>query len=806
MQVSYRWLKSLVPIEWDARELADRMTFAGLSVEQVEYLDKGLSNIVVALVEAVEDHPTKAKLHVCQVNDGTETLTIVCGAPNVRAGIKVPLAKLGATLPGGFTIGAADKAGVTSYGMLCSAEELGLPEGLATAASEGGIFILPEECQIGEDIVTALWLDDAILDFELTPNRADCHSVINLAREVAALSGKPLQMPAITLPEGEGDVADMAKIEVRDADLCPRFTARVIRDLTIGESPYWLRHRLATSGIRSINSVVDISNYVLLEMNQPSHTFDYDNLAGHHIIVRRAEAGEKLVTLDETERTLNDSMLLICDEDRPVSIAGVMGGMDTEIEATTKNILIECAYFYPKSIRTTSRTLGLASEAAARYEKGIDLYNVPTASDRLVQLICQYCGGTYVRGILDSGNNVYAAPTVELRYERTRATLGVEIGDSDIERIMQALQLEYKKSAAGLLVTVPPYRPDISREEDLIEEVARLWGYDKVPATLPAGKMTEGKKTPAQKVEDKTKAVLVAAGFAEIISYSFMNPAHYDHIRLAADDARRESVKLMNPFSDEQAIMRTLLLPSMLTAAALNMKRKSHDLALFELAHVFKPLAGEKLPRETAHLCLLAAGEASFGWTGRKQHRDFFWLKGVLEELFAKLHIADWTIDATAPEPFLHPGRCCNIYVDGEYLGYLGELHPLVQANYDLPLRACLCELNFELLVAKTGPAVQYQAVSKYPAVELDLALVAPQAVTAAAVEAILYRTGGQHLQKVELFDIYVGDQLGEGKKSLAYHLLFRDLARTLTADEINRYIEDMKECLKNELAVVLRS
>lgn len=806
MEVSYRWLKSYVPVDWDPQELADRLTFAGLSVEQVTYLDKGLKNIIVAEVLSVEEHPTNKKNRVCQVSTGSETLTIVCGAPNVRAGIKVPLAQVGATLPGNITIGAADKGGITSYGMLCGADELDLPDGLAGPESDKGIFILPEECNVGDDIVDALWLDDAILEFELTPNRADCLSVINIAREVAAISGKPLHLPSFSLPVGEGNVQDIAAVEVFDKETCPRFTARVIKGLKVGPSPYWLRHRLACSGIRSINNVVDISNYVLLEMNQPSHTFDYDNLADHKIVVRRAEEGEELVTLDEMKRTLHDSMLLICDGERPVSIAGVMGGMDTEIEETTRNILIECAYFYPKSIRRTSRTLGLTSESSLRFEKGIDLENVPRASDRLVQLICELAGGTYIEGIIDSFDGTLETHQVHLRYQRTRDTLGIDIEDQTIESIMQSLKFHYETTADGVTVTVPSYRQDIRREADLIEEVARLHGYDKIPSTLPDGKMTEGRKTFSQKAEDKIKQILVAAGFREIVTYGFMNKSHYDLIRLSADDERRLSVAIKNPFSDEQGVMRRMLLPSILTVAATNMKRKSFDLALFELAHVFEPRDGERLPAEPAHLSALVSGKLGQGWNDRGQEMDFFYLKGVLELLFRQLHITDWTLENAHKEPFLHPGRSADILVNGEYLGFLGELHPLVADAYDLPQRAVVWELNVPLLVAKALHQVEYRPISKYPAIEIDLAFLAPIEVSAANIEAAIRAAGGDYLEKVELFDIYLGGQVGLGKKSLAYHLEFRTLERTLSADEVQENLEAIKKQLQDTYDIVLRS
>ncbi|MDO4542753.1 MAG: phenylalanine--tRNA ligase subunit beta, partial [Bacillota bacterium] len=420
MNVSYQWLRSLVPMDWSPEELAERLTAVGLSVEQVTYFNKGIKNVVVGEVLSIKEHPdeTKTKWHVLEVNNGKEVLTIVCGAPNVAVGIKVALAQVGAELPGGVKLGAVDKGGVVSNGMLCSTTELQLPDGLATAESEGGIFILPQECKVGEDLVTALNLDDAILEFELTPNRADCLSVINIAREVAAISGKPMNLPEVDLPRAVKNINDYAEISVLDKDLCPRYTGKMVLDVKIAPSPYWMRQRLAAAGIRSISNIVDISNYVMLEMNQPSHTFDYDDIADHKIIVRRAEQGEKIVTLDEIERDLDQEMLLICDGQKAIGIAGVMGGLNSEIKDTTKNILIECACFYPKSIRQTYRKLGLPSEAASRFEKGIDIEAAERASERICQLICELAGGTLVDGTIDSYEGEFVMPVVSLDYRR----------------------------------------------------------------------------------------------------------------------------------------------------------------------------------------------------------------------------------------------------------------------------------------------------------------------------------------------------------------------------------------------------
>lgn len=809
MNVSYQWLKSLVPVEWSPEELADRLTFVGLSVEGIEYFNKGIKNVVVAEVKSVENHPDPkhTKWHVCKVDAGKgEDLTIVCGAPNVREGIKVPLALVGADLPGGFHIDAADKSGVISEGMLCSTNELQIPEGLATAESDGGIFILPEELTVGEDIVTALNLDDAVLEFELTPNRADCLSVINVAREIAAISGKPLNLPEIKLPEAEGDIHDLAAVEVRDQDLCPRYTAKMVKDIKIGPSPLWMRHRLAAAGIRSISNIVDISNYVMLEMNQPSHTFDYDTIAGHQIIVRRATEGEKIVTLDDQERDLTTDMLLICDGDKAIGVAGVMGGQNTEITAQTTNILIECAYFYPKSIRLTSRKLGLASEAASRFEKGIDMEAAERASERICQLLCELAGGTLVGGTIDSHADTFEQKKVDLIFDHARATIGVEIADTAMVEMMDSLAFEHEAIDGGIRVTVPYYRTDIEREVDLIEEVARLNGYDKIPATLPSGQMTEGKKNKNQKITDKVKNIMVSMGFDELVTYSFMNKKHYDNLLLPEDDVRRNSVKIMNPFSDEQGVVRTMVLPSMIGIAAKNVSRRNLDLSLFEIASGYYPMEGQKLPEERPMLTALVSGEFSKGWNGEKAAKDFYYMKGVLEQLLSALRIDGMTVSTDHIEPFLHPGRGCDILVDGKTIGYLGELHPVVAANYELPQKAVVFELDMKAVVEMADKEIVYEAISKFPAIQIDLAFVADKSVAAGDLENAIAAVGGEYLKQIELFDIYEGDRIDADKKSLAYNLVFRAKERTLKAEEVTAVVETIKSDLNEKFGVVLRS
>jgi phenylalanyl-tRNA synthetase beta chain len=544
----------------------------------------------------------------------------------------------------------------------------------------------------------------------------------------------------------------------------------------------------------------------MLEMNQPSHTFDYDLIANHEIIVRRAEEGEIIVTLDDQERALTNDMLLICDGERPVGIAGVMGGQNTEITAETKNILIECACFYPKSIRLTSRKLGLASEAASRFEKGIDMEAAERASMRICQLLCELAGGTLVEGTLDSYDGSFSEKKVDLIFDHARATIGVEISDNDMIGMMDALTFTHESIEGGLQITVPHYRMDIEREVDLIEEVARLNGYDKIPATLPVGQMTEGKKNKGQRVTDHVREIMISMGFSEVITYSFMNKRNYDLMQLPVEDLRRNSVTIMNPFSDEQGVVRTMVLPGVLATAARNMSRRNLNLSLFEIASGYLPVEGEKLPQEKQMLTALVSGEFNKGWNGEKIDKDFYYLKGVLENMLSILKIESMSVRTDQIEPFLHPGRGCNVLIDDEVIGYLGEIHPLVAKNYELPQKAVVFELDMNQIISLAEKEIVYEAISKYPAVEIDLAFVADRDLAAGEIEQVIAAAGGEYLKTVELFDIYQGDRIESGKKSLAYNLIFRAKERTLKADEINEVVENIKEKLNQQFNIVLRS
>ncbi|MGI6065530.1 MAG: phenylalanine--tRNA ligase subunit beta [Bacillota bacterium] len=804
MKVAYQWLKQYIDSDLSPAELASKLTMVGLAVEHVEFLDKGIENVVVGQIKEIIRHPQADKLVVCQVDVGKNIVQIVTGATNVREGHKVPVALVGAKLPGGVKMKAAKLRGIESYGMLCSGEELGIDENYVSEESRGGIMILHPDAPVGKDAIKVLGLDDAVLEFELTPNRSDCLSVINVAREVSAVTGQEVSLPKIEFKETEENINDIASIEVKDHELCNRYVARVVKGVKLGPSPEWMQHFLRSAGVRPINNVVDVSNYVMLEMGQPLHTFDYDRLAGHKIIVRRAEEGEKMFTLDGQERTFGSDTLLICDGEKPVAVAGVMGGLDTEVTENTENILIEAARFHPVSIRRTSRMLGLRSESSLRFEKGLDVFNVKNACDRAAQLLAELCGGQVVQGVIDTFNQVAELTKVQLHTARVNQILGTSLTAEEVASFLKKLHFSFEISGEKMTVTIPSYRQDITREIDLIEEVARLNGYDKIPVTLPYGPTTEGKRTRPQEITDNVKDFLVGAGLVEVITYSFINQKELDKIILADDCPLRNTVKVKNPLSDEQGIMRTTLVPGLLATAALNTSRRNTDIAIFECGKIFK--AGlEKLPEETEVLGILVSGSLNRGWNWPAQTLDFYFLKGVLTGLFDWLEIKDWGLKVEKLPPFLHPGRAGSIYVNNCLVGYIGEIHPRVQDNYDLEEKTCILQMHLAPLIDASPNVVRYVPFGKFPAVQRDMALLVPESVAAEKVSAVIWANGGEILKGVSLFDVYKGAQVPEGYKSLAYSLSFQAVDRTLTDEEVSRVFEQTKNELFVKFGVELR-
>ncbi len=801
MQVSYRWLQDYVDIDINPEELAERLTMTGLCVDRVERPWAGISGIVAGKIVKLEKHPNADKLLVCQIDMGGKTIQVVTGAPNVAVGNIVPVAVVGAKLPKG-EITKSELRGVESFGMLCSMSEMNID---SSAEAKAGIWLLPDSIKPGTDMVSELMLDDAVLEFDLTPNRSDCLSVINIAREVAAILGKKVKLPKISYSESKEDIADIFAIDVQNKELCPRYTAKLVQGVKVGESPLWMQHYLRSAGMRPINNVVDISNFVMLEWGQPLHTFDFDTLAGGKIVVRSVKPGEKIVTLDEEERELPQNTTLICDGEKAVCIAGIMGGMNTEITQATENILIESACFDMTAIRRASKALGLRSESSQRFEKGIDIFTTHIASERAVQLLVNLCNGVATKGMLDSWDGE-GEPYVciKLNSAKVNAVLGTSYDPAQIKNVFERLEFGVENQGEGWLIKVPSYRRDIFIEEDLIEEVARLLGYENIPTALPFGEITEGKISEEQAFYDKLVERCMALGLRQVINYGFIGPKAWDLLGLAESDALRKTITIKNPLNIEQSIMRTTLLPGMLATAARNNSRRNNDLAIFERGNVFIP-GSEELPDEPMHLAVLLMGRETASWQNAGREYDFYYLKGILELLCKKAKVSNWYLSAADDISFLHPGQGAHIYVNYKKAGYIGQLNPLVGKNYELNGRAYILELDLDLLYTAKSSVFEFSPLAKFPPSTRDLALVAKNDIPAVKVEEEIKRQGGNYLKSLKLFDVYEGIQLEAEYRSLAYALTFQALDRTLTDEEVNAAMEAILTGLQDNLQVRLR-
>lgn len=801
MRVSFEWLKDYVDIDVSPEELAEKLTMAGLSVEGLEYVGDDIDKVVVGVIRELKQHPNADKLLVAEVEVGEgKKLTLISGAPNQKEGAKVAVALPGAVLPGGVKIEEVEFRGITSQGMLCSEEELGL------ADHSAGIMILPSDAPLGQDIRDYLGLRDVILEVELTANRPDCYSMLGVAREVAAILGKKVKYPAIDYPEEDKATTDVLKVEVVDEDLCPRYMAKVLTDVTVGESPLWLKKRLIAAGMRPINNVVDITNYVLLEQNQPLHAFDYDKLTGGSLIIRRADSGEELMTLDDQNRSLNDEMLVIADTKKPVCLAGVMGGANSEVDQNTRTIALESAWFNPVSIRRTGRNLGLRSEASARFERGINPANVPVALDRAAQLMVELCGAKALKGAVDIYSNPEPEVVIDLDLDYVNGLLGTDLSAERVEEVLTVLpEFELTPQGAGKWrVKVPAYRRDISVQADLVEEVARLIGYDSIPATLPAAPEVVGLLSPAQQKVEKIRDVLVGAGLSEISTYSLDNERRYRRLNL--DELLENKVDLVVPLSEDHRFMRTSLLPSILETLSFNYNRGHRDLSLFELGRTYVFQDDEELPVQDQHLALALMGRRDEeSWYSQGREVDFYDLKGLVELVFEELGLTGVRYEPGGDTAPYHPGRNAAVYWQDQLVGRFGELHPEIAKDFDFAVPVLVGELNVEKLVQAQKPAVSFRPLPKFPASRKDIAVVVSEEVPAAAVQDKIRELAGEFLEDLKLFDYFTGPQIGEGKKSLAFSMLIRHPGRTLTDQEIASVIGRVAEGLKTSLGAVLR-
>ena len=797
MNVTLKWIKNYIDFEFSASELADRLTMLGIEVESVKQPGAELEGVVVGSVNAIKPHPNADKLVLCQVDIGeTEELQIVCGAPNVREGMHAPVATIGTTLPIGLTIKRAKLRGETSQGMLCSEKELALSEDAA------GLMELSTDIPISTPLATALGLDDTLFELEITPNRPDCLSLIGVAREIRAETGNPLKLPKVDFSEDATDVREVTSVTIEAPDLCPRYAARVIRGVKIGQSPAWLQQRLESVGIGVINNIVDITNFVLMEYGQPLHAFDYHKLAENRIVVRRAGAGETLTTLDEVNRKLTPDMLVIADAEKPVALAGVMGGYDSEITEATCDVLLESAYFNPSSIRATAKALGMSTEASYRFERGADPGIVLAALNRAAQLITELAGGTICKGIVDVYPGKQPLTEIQLRPERVNFVLGTEIESTTMEEILTRLGFDVETSGRVYRVTVPTFRSDITREIDLIEEIARVYGYDNIPTTLPKGDIPVPALDRKVEVRRRIKQFLLAAGMMEAVNYSFSDPNSFDRIRFAADNPLRNALPLQNPLSPEMSVLRTTLLLGLLDNAQRNRNHQIDTIALFEIGNVFISNGGQQEPERVSGAL---AGQVGDGVSSNPyRHPDFYDIKGIVEGVLEVCGISNYTLQKT-DAPTFHPGRNAAVLFGGRQIGIFGEAHPEVLKNYDLPYKAYLFELDMEALTDAAIFAKRFEPISVYPKVERDLAIVVDKETLSDMPTELIYKTGGEWVESVRLFDVYEGEQVPEGKKSLAYAITYLSASETLTDKAVNALHDKIVKRLNQELGAKLR-
>jgi len=800
MKISYNWLKTYIDFPYSPEKLSKKLTMAGLEVEEMNFLGQDLEEIIVGKVLEVKEHPNADKLVICNVDVGKEELQLITGAPNVKEGIKVPVAKSGVTLPTGLEIEESELRGKVSAGMICSKDELGLVE-----ERQSGIMVLDDELEVGNKFINEYGLNDYVYKLDLTPNYARCLGMLGIAREIKAmLAGeKEVKFPEIDIKETEENVKDYVNIKVDDKDLCPRYTGKIIKDVTIKPSPKWMQNRLKAAGIRPINNIVDITNYVLLEYNQPLHAFDYDKIAQNTVIVRRANKDEELITLDDEKRNLNENTLLITDEEKILGLAGVMGGKVSEVTEKTKNIFLESAYFDPLNIRKTSSDFGIHSEASHRFEREIDIERVVEASNRAAYLMQEYADGKIVKGVIDKYPEPYQEKVIELESERVNKILGLSLSNDQIKNMLKNLEfnVEIYENSGLLKVKVPSYRTDVEQKADLIEEVARMYGYNNIPTTTPERRQ-QGHRTEKQKIQIKIKDILTAGGLNEIKTFSLMDKKAYDKLQINNEDDLRNWVKIKNPLNKAFEIMRTTLIPGTVEVLSNNNKRQLSNMAVFEIGRIYKNTGKNKRPFEEKMITGGSMGVDIKSWNNSAP--DFFYLKGVLEELFQRLNIE---VQYEKEEKnFLHPGRTALIKSGKEKIGFIGELNYEVIDEYDLVEGTTIFELNFDKMLEKIKEKKNnYQPLPKFPAVNRDLAIVLDKDVPVSEIEKIMKIAGGSLLEDIDLFDLYEGDQIAVGKKSLAFNLKFRSTERTLRDEEVNEVFNNILEDLTEEVGAEIR-
>ena len=791
MNTSLSWIKAYVPdLDVTAREYTDAMTLSGTKVEGYEELDADLSKIVVGQIDKIEKHPDADKLIICQVNIGSESVQIVTGANNVHEGDKVPVVldggrvagghEPGSRVAGGIKIKKGKLRGIESCGMMCSIEELGSDRDMYPEAPEEGIYIFKDDVEVGSSAIEALGLNDVVFEYEVTSNRVDCFSVIGIAREAAATFGKEFHPPVVTATGNNEDVNDYIKVSVKDSELCPRYCARVVKNIKIGPSPKWMQRRLASVGIRPINNLVDITNYVMEEYGQPMHAYDLDTIADREIIVRTAAKGEKFTTLDGQEREMDDTVLMICDGKKSIGIAGIMGGENSMITDDVKTMLFEAACFDGTNIRKSSKKVGLRTDASGKFEKGLDPNNAQAAIDRACQLVEELGAGEVVGGMVDVYGKKKEPVRVLFDADAINNLLGTDISKEEMIGYFEKIGLAYDEGSNEVIA--PTFRHDLFRVADLAEEVARFYGYDNIPTTLPRGEATTGKLSFKLRVEEVARDIAEFCGFSQGMTYSFESPKVFDKLMIPEDSPLRQTVEIINPLGEDYSIMRTTSLNGMLTSLATNYNRRNKGVRLYELGNVYLPkaLPLTELPEERMQFTLGMYGDG-----------DFFSMKGVIEEFFDKVGMhGKETYDPQAGKPYLHPGRQANIIYDGTVVGYLGEVHPDVADTYGIGTKAYIAVIDMPEVVKRATFDRKYTGIAKFPAVNRDISMVMPKEILVGQVEEVIEKKGGAYLESYALFDLYEGAQIKEGYKSVAYSIVFRAKDKTLEDAEVAEAME----------------
>lgn len=788
MNTALSWIKAYVPgLTCTDQEYCDRMTLTGTKVEGFERMDKNLEKIVVGQIEKIEKHPDADKLIVCQVNIGSEVIQIVTGAPNVKVGDKVPVVLDGGKVAGGhdggplpedgIAIKAGKLRGVPSNGMMCSIEELGSSKDMYPDAPDNGIYIFPDSVKVGDDAIEVLGLHDTVFEYEITSNRVDCYSILGIAREAAATFDKPFVPPVVEVKEAGDDVNNYIKVSIEDTDLCTRYCARVCRNIKIGPSPEWMQRRLAASGIRPINNLVDITNYVMEEYGQPMHAYDLSTIAGGQIIVRHAKDGDEFVTLDGQTRKLDNNVLMICDAEKEIGVAGIMGGENSMITDEVKTVLFEAATFNGPNIRKSAKRLGLRTEASGIFEKGLDPANAKAAIDRACQLIVELGCGEVVSGTVEEGLPIKPLRVLPFEPAKYNALLGTSVPEEQMLAIFKKLEVEVRDGKDGKELVIPSFRQDLVGRADMAEEVARFFGYDKIPTTLPKGETTTGKLSFKLRIEQKARDIAEYCGFSQGMTYSFESPKVFNKLLLDADDKARAAITIANPLGEDFSIMRTLSLNGMLTSLSTNYNRRNKNVRLYELGNIYlaKSLPLTEQPEERMQFTLGMYGDG-----------DFYSLKGVVEEFFDCIGMKKRIVyDPKAGKNFLHPGRQAKIVYEGEELGYIGEVHPAVCDNYAIGTRAYVAVIDIMNVLDFATFDRKYEGIAKYPAVTRDISLEVPKNVLAGDIEGVIAQRGGKILESYQLFDLYEGDQIKDGYKSMAYSVTFRAKDRTLEESDV---------------------